>query len=124
MKIDAANRTPLLVALVLSTVVIQLLVAIVLKQLALGHSTGATPWLLAGLLVAVGLNGLRFLIWGFTHKHYPLSHSYPLTSLFFPCVLGLSLWYGDTVSPSQVAAVALIMAGVALMNWSSPHGEA
>lgn len=124
MKINDGNRKPALVALVLSTVVIQLLVAIVLKQLALTHSTGVSLWLLVGLLAAIGLNGLRFLIWGFTHKHYPLSHSYPLTSLFFPCVLGLSVWYGDTVLASQVVAVALIMAGVALMNWSPPHGDA
>lgn len=118
-----ARRHPaLLVALVLSTVVLQLVVAVLLKELA----DAASRPLLAMLLVlglAVGLNGLRFLVWGYTHKHYPLSRSYPLVALFFPCILLLSLWYGEPVGWMQVAGVGAIMAGIALLNQEDPHAR-
>lgn len=106
-----------LVALVLATVVIQIVVAVILKELADAHGGGSPMWLLLALSAAVGLNAARFLIWGYTHRHYPLSHSYPLTALFFPCILLLSAWYGDTIGWAKVMGVVVIMAGVVLMNW-------
>ena len=111
---DRTPGLPTLVALVLATVVIQLVVAALLKELTLRD---ATPVAVAGaLVVAVLLNGVRFLAWGYTHRHYPLSRSYPLTALFFPCILLLSIHYGETIGWSQVAGVALILAGLWLMN--------
>jgi drug/metabolite transporter (DMT)-like permease len=106
-----------LVALVLATVVIQIVVAVILKELADAHGGGSPMWLLLALGAAVGLNATRFLIWGYTHRHYPLSHSYPLTALFFPCILLLSAWYGDVIDWTKVVGVLVIMAGVVLMNW-------
>lgn len=106
-----------LVALVLTTVVIQIVVAVILKELADAHGGGSPMWLLLALGAAVGLNATRFLIWGYTHRHYPLSHSYPLTALFFPCILLLSAWYGDVIDWTKVVGVLVIMAGVVLMNW-------
>lgn len=117
-------RHPLvLVALVLSTVVLQLLVAILLKELA---DDAPRPGLALAIALglAVGLNGLRFLLWGYTHKHYALSRSYPLVALFFPCILLLSLWYGEPVGWMQVLGVAAIMAGVVLLNQEEPHAPA
>ena len=117
---NASARHPaLLVALVLATVVLQLAVAVLLKELADAAPRSALA-LLVVLGLAVGLNGLRFLLWGYTHKHYPLSRSYPLVALFFPCILLLSLWYGEPVGWMQVAGVAAIMAGVALLNQEDP----
>jgi len=112
---------PLLVALVLSTVLIQLLVAVILKELA--DFRGATMWTAAVIGLAVGLNGLRFLIWAYTHRHYPLSHSYPLTALFFPCILILSVSYGEIITARQLIAVAIIMTGIALMNLPSSQAR-
>lgn len=114
-----ARHPALLVALVLSTVILQLLVAVLLKEVA---DAAPRSWfvLLAVLGLAVGLNGVRFVLWGYTHKHYPLSRSYPLVALFFPCILLLSLWYGEAVGWMQVAGVAAIMAGVALLNQEDP----
>lgn len=118
-----ARRHPaLLVALVLSTVVMQLVVAVLLKELADAASRPPLAVLLV-LGLAVGLNGLRFLVWGYTHKHYPLSRSYPLVALFFPCILLLSLWYDEPVGWMQVAGVAAIMAGIALLNQDDPHAR-
>lgn len=106
-----------LVALVLVTVVIQIVVAVILKELADAHGGGSRMWLLFALGAAIGLNAIRFLIWGYTHRHYPLSHSYPLTALFFPCILLVSAWYGDVIDWTKVVGVLVIMTGVALMNW-------
>src|SRR5690606_2128485 len=64
----------LLVALVLSTVVLQIVVAVLLKELAVA-APRSTLVLLGALALAVGLNGVRFLLWGYTHRHYPLSRS-------------------------------------------------
>jgi drug/metabolite transporter (DMT)-like permease len=109
-----------MVALVLSTVLIQIVVAILLKQLA--DFGGARPyWLVAGIIAAAaGLNGIRFLVWGYTNKHYPLSSSYPLTALFFPCILLVSAAYGEPVAWGKVAAVIVIVAGLAL---TTPRGN-
>lgn len=105
-----------LFALVLSTVLIQIVVAVLLKELADRHGGGSWLWLAIILCMAMGLNALRFAVWGYTHKHYPLSRSYPLTALFFPCILVISVWYGDPASLQKIAGVLVIMAGIALMN--------
>lgn len=115
------SRTALLVALVLSTVLIQLAVAIILKELADARGSHGQLGVFIVLGLAIGLNGIRFIIWGYTHRHFPLSHSYPLTALFFPCILVLSAWYGDVIELHQLGAVALIMAGIALMNWNKTN---
>jgi len=106
--------TPTLVALVLSTIAIQLVVAALLKELAMRKATHG--WVGFVLVAAVALNALRFLVWGYTHRHYPLSRSYPLTALFFPCILLVSAWYGDPVGAMQIAGVGVIMLGLGLMN--------
>lgn len=116
MKQQAHGRLRLLL-LVLSTIAIQLVVAVLLKELADARGGDSAWWLLLVIGAAVGLNALRFLVWGYTHRHYPLSHSYPLTALFFPCILLISAWYGDPATAAEVGGVLVIMAGVALMNW-------
>ena len=118
MSVDSSRRPGrgAMVALVLLTVVIQIVVAVLLKELADGHSD-SNALLLLVLGAAVALNGLRFLVWGYTHRHFPLSHSYPLTALFFPCILAVSAWYGDHIGAAQILGVALIMAGLGTMTW-------
>lgn len=108
-----------MVALVLATVVIQIVVAVMLKELADAQGGNSHLWLLLILAAAVVLNGLRFLVWGYTHKHYPLSHSYPLTALFFPCILLVSAWYGEPIGWAKITGVCVIVLGLMLMTWSS-----
>lgn len=100
---------PLLVVFV--AVSLNIACAVTLKSLAaLEH----TPLWLLGVAVAfvVGLNGVRFVVWGVAHQRYPLSLSYPLSSMFFPLMLGVSYLYGDAVGPGQVAGTALVTLGV------------
>lgn len=108
-----------MVALVLATVVIQIVVAVMLKELADAQGGNSHLWLLLILAAAVVLNGLRFLVWGYTHKHYPLSHSYPFTALFFPCILLISAWYGEPIGWTKITGVCVIVLGLMLMTWSS-----
>lgn len=112
----------LMVALVLSTVLMQVAVAVLLKELADADGGGSQAWFLFVLAIAAGLNGVRFVVWGYTHRHYPLSHSYPLTALFFPCILLVSAGYGEQVGWAKVAGVAVIMAGLSLMTWEGDDG--
>jgi len=103
-----------MVGLVLGTVLIQVFVAILLKELA-DFDGGRSWWLIAFIIaMAAGLNGIRFLIWGYTNKHYPLSSSYPLTALFFPCILAVSALYGEPVAWNQMVAIVVIVAGLTL----------
>lgn len=111
-----------MVALVLSTVLIQIAVAVLLKELANAHGGGSTGVFMLVVATAIGLNGLRFLVWGYTHKHYPLSHSYPLTALFFPCILLIAAFYGERIGWAQVAGVATILLGLILMTWEGEDG--
>jgi|GEM_PF-1224619 len=110
--------TAMLVALVLSTVAIQLLVAALMKELAIRSTSHA--WILLVLSVTIALNALRFAIWGHTHRHYPLSHSYPLSAMFFPLVMLLAWAYGENVTRMNAAGGALITIGVVLCLFAKP----
>lgn len=111
------HRHPLVpVALVFGTVLIQLAAAWILAAAAgLKPSTG---WIIAAVAVAaaIGLNVVRFVIWGYTHRHFPISQTYPLTALFFPCILLLAWLKGDAVHPWEIAGTALITLGAVVMG--------
>ncbi|MBI5136221.1 MAG: hypothetical protein HZA24_02670 [Nitrospirae bacterium] len=103
---------PLLVVFV--AVALNVASAVTLKTLA--DLERVSLWLLVGAVAFVaGLNCLRFLVWGVAHKKYPLSLSYPLSSMFFPLMLGVSYLYGDPVRLTQVAGTGLITLGVLWM---------
>jgi len=101
--------TPLTV--VLLAVALQVAGALVLKTLADLDAVRLALVVLGVALVAV-LNGLRFLAWGYAHKRYPLSATYPLASVFFPVMLGVAWAYGDPIRWTQVLGTGLITAGV------------
>jgi drug/metabolite transporter (DMT)-like permease len=101
--------TPLLV--VCGAVTLQIAGALVLKGMA------DRPHLpLAAVAAGVGLvallNGARFLAWGYSHRRFPLSTSYPLSSVFFPLMLGVAYLYGDPIGWNQWLGTALITTGV------------
>lgn len=113
------NHPMLPLALVLGTIVLQLIAAWVLSTVA---SIRPSPSLLmagSAVAAAIGLNIFRFGLWGYAHKRYPLSHTYPLTALFFPCVLLLSVAQGNTITAAQIVGTMLIAAGAVLMSSKS-----
>ena len=120
------NRAPphglLPLALVLATVVLQLVIALIL-DIAADGDLRLDLMAAAAILAAVALNGVRFVIWGYAHRRYPLSHTYPLTALFFPLVLALSHWRGEEIAIPQIGGTVLISVGIALMTLGSGKGE-
>lgn len=60
--------------------------------------------------------GLSAVIWLRVLSREHLSFAYPVLSLTFPLVVGLSaLFFSETISPMRWAGVALIVAGVSLL---------
>lgn len=108
--------------LVLVTVALQLVAAWILDVTA--KSESRLDLMAAGaVLAAVFLHGIRFIVWGFAHRRFPLSLTYPLTALFFPFVLALSYWRGEGISWFQIGGTALITLGVVLMAFAPSTGN-
>jgi drug/metabolite transporter (DMT)-like permease len=79
-------------------------------------------WLGASLLqpsvwLAIGLYGLTFAVWLLILQRTDLSRAFPLTSLTYVSV-PLLAWFifGETVSLSRAAGIAMIVVGVALLG--------
>lgn len=102
--------------LVFFTVVLGLVSAAALKEASQFHNM-SLPILLVIVFVVIFVNGLRFMVWGYVHKKYPLSSSYPISSLFFPAILIMSYGYGETVGIQKVLGAALISLGVAYLTY-------
>jgi len=106
-------KSPRLGALLVvgSVVGLNAISAVLLKTIADHRSLGVSIVLL-GLSGVFVINVLRFVLWGVAHRRYPLSETYPLTSLFFPLMLVISWRYGDPLGPKQILGTLLITGGV------------
>jgi len=85
--------------------------AVILKMLA-DQSSVSYLLLVFGITLVALLNLFRFLVWGYVHSRYPLSMSYPLSSIFFPLMLCVAYAYGDAISSNQLIGTILITSGV------------
>lgn len=101
----------MVVLIVLAAVLLQVVAAVLLKEMA---DRPELPLMLVAMGIGVVgvLGGTRFLIWGYAHRRYPLSHSYPLSSMFFPLMLAVAWAYGDPVHLTQLLGTGLITVGV------------
>jgi len=90
--------------------------AILLKTLA---SQVELPVLLIGVGFGIVfmLNGLRLVVWMFANRRFPLSTTYPLTSVFFPVMLGVSFAYNESITFNRIAGTLLITCGVFWLGW-------
>ena len=102
------------IVLVLITVMFGVASAVILKEAALRPELG---WFALAIVFAlvVAVNGARFVVWGYIHNRYPLSLSYPLTSMFFPLVLALGYFYGEPITGPKIIGVMLITGGAAIL---------
>lgn len=110
--IDKASRARLapLTAIFLA-VVLNMSSAVVLKNMA--DNPGMSLFNLSmGIFVVFAINGVRFFVWGYAHRRYPLSKTYPLISIFFPLMVMVSYLYGESVNLNQIVGAALITVGV------------
>ena len=109
-----AGGKALMLILVLTSVVMQLLSAFLLKVTPeFEFARIATIALCLGSVLV--LNVARFFVWDAIHRRFPISVAYPASALFFPGVLMLAWWFGEPVGPFQVLGAILVMLGVALL---------
>ena len=107
------NAWPRLAPLVavFMAVVLNMLSAVLLKSMADSPRISAVS-LVLGISAVIAINGGRFLVWGFVHRKYPISKTYPLISIFFPLMVLVSYLYGEVVRINHIIGAVLITAGV------------
>ncbi|HEY1772879.1 MAG TPA: hypothetical protein VGM47_04195 [Gammaproteobacteria bacterium] len=112
---NAGNKA---LGMVTLTVLLQLVAAALLKRAAVVAPMGLLlPAFLIG--VTLGIHGLRFLLWGYVHKRWPLSHTYPMTAVFFPLVIIMAAAYGEPIHLNQALGGLLIAGGVAWLTFKT-----
>jgi len=111
-----SKNKALLTMLVLGAVSLNVLAAIVMKLLANQAGIGLL-FLLIGIGFVVILNGLRLVVWMFANRYFPLSTMYPLTSIFYPLMLGVSYLFSEKVTILQIIGTAFITFGVFWLSW-------
>ena len=68
---------------------------------------------------AFAIYGMATLLWIYVLKTLPLTRAYPFMALSFVLVpLGGMLFFQESVRPSYVMGLVLIVAGVVLTGWS------
>ena len=100
-------------------VTLQVLGAVLLKVLADQVHVAITIWIVAGVGGVILLNVLRLVVWGYAHRRFPLSMTFPISSLFFPCMLLVALAFGDPIGARQVAGAVLITLGVIWLSYKA-----
>jgi len=110
------NDTKKPLALVTMTVLLQLTGAALLKQATLEVHLGLVITAVF-IAAAFGMQGARFLLWGYAHRRWPLSMTYPMTAIFFPLLIALAMLYGEQVALHQWLGGLLISAGVAWITF-------
>ncbi len=112
---DGQGRVTALTVM-LGAVALQVLGAILLKVLADQVHVTITVWIVAGVGGVIVLNLLRLLVWGYAHRRFPLSTTFPLSSLFFPAMLLVAFAFGDPIEARQILGATLITLGVIWLN--------
>lgn len=111
-----SKNKALLTVFVLGAVSLNILAAIVMKLLA-NHVDITSFFLLVGIAFVVILNGLRLVVWMFANRYFPLSTMYPLTSIFYPLMLGVSYLFSEKITFLQIIGTAFITFGVFWLSW-------
>lgn len=109
--VSILKKNILAVVVVVASVVMNVASGIVLKEMATRPQLSLTQQGLLTLVVVV-LMFMAFKLWGFAHKHYPISFTYPLSCIFFPIILLVSFFYGDPISLSKIIGTILVTIGV------------
>ncbi len=98
--------------LVFSTVILTIGSSLVLDAAA--EHRARLNLFIAGLIgLALLINILKFGLWGWIHRNYDISKSYPLTSIFFPLIFIISYWKGEVdITGFKLVGIALIVLGL------------
>ena len=72
-----------------------------------------SPMFVLMIAVAIGLNVVKFVVWGMLNQRYDLSKTYPLTSIFYPLIFIVGLVMGETVfSATKLLGLLFIVVGL------------
>lgn len=72
---------------------------------------------IAIVAVVIIVNFIKFTLWGYIHKQYHLSDSYPAVAIFFPIIYLISIVKGDAVFElSKIAGIMFILVGLFFMR--------
>jgi hypothetical protein len=99
------------IAVMLGAVALQVAGAVLLKSLADNRAAWGTSVVFGAVLGVIGLNVARLWVWGQAHRRFPLSTTFPLSSLFFPAMLLVAVVFDDEIGFSELAGVLLITSG-------------
>ena len=99
------------IGVMLLAVTLQVLGALLLKTIADHRLEWSIAVLAIGVSAVIFLNLVRLSVWGAAHKRFPLSTTFPLSSLFYPVMLVVALAYGDAVGSRQLLGALLITSG-------------
>ncbi len=110
------GRSVRLAGLTLINTVIQIVTMSLMK-----YSTAIERTQYVALIAFYGailvFNLVRFVVWGKIHREFPLGIAYASSAILFPCIVLLSIYYGEPFAWHQLLGVGLVMTGVvALMR--------
>lgn len=106
---------PKQIGLIFLVVLLQSGVALLLQKGAKNSDEMIMIILILGL--AIGLNGLRFIIWGLLHRQFDLSRTYPLTALFFPLIYAISIYQNEADFVwNKIFGLLLVFGGVFILT--------
>ena len=99
---------------VIFAVLLNILSAIILKESSIRFGYDLVLITVISFLVLI-VNLSKLLLWAYIHKHYPISRTLPLTSLFYPFIFIISLYYGETFSLNKILGCALLVIGIIMI---------
>ncbi len=97
-----------------------LLIKLGLNQVRGSGPGGAARWINPWLFFGLGVYGVGTLLWIFAVSRKQISYLYPITALNYAIVaLGGQLLFQESVTPGRWLGIAIVIAGVMLMQWSA-----
>lgn len=105
--------------LVFSTVILTIVSSLLLDYSA--EKNEKLNNIVIGILLLVFLiNMIKFGIWGWIHKNYDVSKSYPITSIFFPLIFIIAYLKEETgFSLCKILGLLLIILGLIIFEFKS-----
>ena len=103
--------------LILFTVVITIVSSLIL-DFGAEYQFKYTSYIFITIAAALGLNFTKFLIWGYIHKNYDLTKSYPLTAIFFPLIFIIACLKGEAdFSTTKIIGISVILFGIFIFEY-------
>ena len=99
------------ITIMLGAVALQVAGAVLLKTIADNRLNWGLALLAGGVGAVIVINLIRLAVWARAHRRFSLSSTFPLSSLFYPAMLGVAIAFGDRVGLRQVIGALLITGG-------------